>query len=125
MKATMLRKGKWVGFVGRVVLFLSVATSVVGLPDSCRYISFVSLRQKRKREFHIVGAFSLKTCINLCCPEGEVFRYVDKQHRFNFSIFYFFPFSILSFLILLNMWTSSTDLIFLIFIFFSFFMFSF
>ena len=86
MKVTMLRKGKWVGFVGFEVFFLSIATSVAGLPDSCRYISFASLRQKRKREFHIVGALSLKTCINLCCPEGEVFRYVEKQHRFNFFI---------------------------------------
>ena len=26
--------------------------------------------------------FSLKTCVNLCCPEGEVFIYGEKTHRF-------------------------------------------
>ena len=94
VKVTMLRKGKWIGFVGRVVLFLSVATSVAGLPDSCRYISFASLRQKRIRKFHDCWCFQLEDLHKSVLSRGWGFPICGQAAQVQFFEFFFFSFSI-------------------------------
>ena len=63
-----------------LLIFIGASVAQKVNSNSCR--CDISIFIEHCRMFDI---FSLKTCVNLCCPEGEVFTFEEKAHRFGFG----------------------------------------